>query len=33
MTNKPIAIIGAGNGGQTTAAWLSNQAIRPEFST
>lgn len=25
MTNKPIAIIGAGNGGQTTAAWLSNQ--------
>ena len=22
MTNKPIAIIGAGNGGQTTAAWL-----------
>ena len=28
MTNKPIAIIGAGNGGQTTAAWLSNQGYR-----
>lgn len=27
MTNKPIAIIGAGNGGQTTAAWLSNQGL------
>ena len=30
MTNKPIAIIGAGNGGQTTAAWLANQVTRPE---
>ena len=28
MTNKPIAIIGAGNGGQTTAAWLSNQGYQ-----
>lgn len=28
MTNKPIAIIGAGNGGQTTAAWLSNQGYK-----
>lgn len=28
MTNKPIAIIGAGNGGQTTAAWLANQGYR-----
>lgn len=28
MTNKPIAIIGAGNGGQTTAAWLSNQGCK-----
>ena len=28
MTNKPIAIIGAGNGGQTTAAWLANQGYK-----
>ena len=28
MTNKPIAIIGAGNGGQTTAAWLANQGFK-----
>lgn len=28
MTNKPIAIIGAGNGGQTTAAWLANQGCK-----
>lgn len=28
MTNKPIAIIGAGNGGQTTAAWLANQGYQ-----
>ena len=28
MPNKPIAIIGAGNGGQTTAAWLSNQGYQ-----
>ena len=28
MTDKPIAIIGAGNGGQTTAAWLANQGYQ-----